>query len=112
MTTWHAGQVFDAHGYADFFVRFSANWDDPGWVIELLRDGNSPLEHANRLLPSGKYASIPCSAYCLIDFRAPGTNQLPQQQLPNFFYVSFSEDFSHAWVLTPNGSRDKLQLAP
>ncbi len=104
-------QMYDAGGYCDFFVRLSNNQEDAGWVIELLRDGVAQLEHAKRLRPGGKYAGIPSCGYCLIDFRASGSGGQPRQRLPNFYYVSFSQDYSLASVTRPDGTCEQLSLA-
>lgn len=104
-------QVYDAGGYSDFFVRLSNNQEDAGWVIELLRDGVGQLEHAKRLWPGRKYAGIPSRGHCLIDFRAPGSGGQPRQRLPNFYYVSFSQDYSQALVTGPDGTYEQLALA-
>ncbi len=76
MTHWPCG----ARVFSDFFVRMTDKINDPGWVIEVLRDGDSQQRHAKRLKLGGKYAAIPRCGFCRIDFRAPGTSKLPRHQ--------------------------------
>ena len=106
-------QVFQSRGYADFYVRFSQDpqlGEAPGWVIELLRDGDRAAEHAARFEPGGKYSSIARTDFCLIDFRAPSVGSPAIPTLPKYYYVSFSQDYSTATFTRPNSTSVKLRL--
>ena len=105
-------QVFQSRGYADFYVRFSQDPSrgSPGRAIELLRNGHRAAEHAARFEPGGKYSNIARADFCLIDFRAPSTGSPAIPTLPNYYYVSFSQDYSTATLTRPDSTSVKLRL--
>lgn len=81
------GPVFEkSAGFLDFYVN-----RDLCWGVELIREGDRLLEHAQRFEEGGDYADIPLNDWAIIDFRHH-TKQVRGFK-KNFWYVLYENNY-------------------
>jgi hypothetical protein len=80
------GAIFGSKGKLDFYINGSLKWG-----IELLREGEDALGHAQRFEEGGDYWKMrdKISVYALLDFRS----SKPREMKDYFWYLIYSENF-------------------
>ena len=78
-------------GFLDFYIN-----RDLCWGVELIREGDRLLKHAQRFEKGGDYENIPLKDWAIIDFRHH-TKQVKEMK-KNFWYVLYDDNYKYVTI--------------
>lgn len=86
------GPVFEeSAGFLDFYVN-----KELCWGVELIREGDRLLDHAQRFEKDGDYENIPLKDWVIMDFRHHTKQVRGFKQ--NFWYVLYEDDYKSVTI--------------
>jgi len=89
-------------GSVDFFISNGLKW-----LLEFVIDGSKLEEHVARFEPTGRYSSIPCTDWLIVDFR-PASQGAPALLQEHVLHVLYDAEFTSARVVVKGRAESQI----